>query len=55
MDRPMNCPFCPPKLHDARQEITLQNDLYLFIQQEHAVFINSGCIIPKPIVKRPLT
>ena len=43
----MNCPFCPPKLHDGRQEITLQNDLYLFIQQEHPLLIDSGCIIPK--------
>ena len=43
----MSCPFCPPKLHDDRQEITWQNDLYLLIQQEHPVLINSGCIIPK--------
>jgi diadenosine tetraphosphate (Ap4A) HIT family hydrolase len=43
----MSCPFSPPKLHDDRQEITWQNDLYLLIQQEHPVLINSGCIIPK--------
>ena len=43
----MSCPFSSPKLHDDRQEITWENDLYLLIQQEHPVLITSGCIIPK--------
>ena len=50
----MSCPFSPPKLHDDRQEITWQNDLYLLIQQEHPVLTNSGCIIPKDHREMPL-
>jgi len=41
----MVCPFCPPALHSA--QIILENAYCLFIQQEEAVLIGSGLIIPK--------
>jgi diadenosine tetraphosphate (Ap4A) HIT family hydrolase len=49
----MSCPFCPPKLHDGRQEIILKNELCFFIQQDQPVLIGSGCIIPKAHRKTP--
>ena len=41
----MDCPFCPPVLRTA--QIVLENEYCLFTQQEEAVLIGSGLIIPK--------
>lgn len=41
------CPFCPPGLHDGRQEILFESALCLFFRQPQEVLVGSGCIIPK--------
>ncbi len=40
-----DCPFCDDQLD--RTEITLENDLCIFLQREGTVLIGSGLIIPR--------
>ena len=46
-----DCPFCPPKVQELK--ITIENELCLFIEQEHPILEGSGMIIPKAHSETP--